>query len=638
MTSINERHYTIGIAGHIDHGKTTLTKALTGKETDRLKEEQQRKISIELGFASFTLSQGEQVGVIDVPGHERFIRQMVAGVAGIDMVLLVIAADEGVMPQTKEHLEILQILGVQKGIIVFTKADTVDAEFLDIVKETTREAVENTFLQDSLMLEVDSLSGRGIADLKHAIEQSLSTIPARASQGIVRLPIDRAFSVKGFGTVVTGTLYHGKIELGDELELLPLNQSVKVRHLQIHDQSQQAAFAGQRVAVNITDVQVDDIKRGYELATVGSLEPTTRLDISLELLPDLDFSLKQRSEIRLHLATSEIIGRIIFFDRNECLPGEKCYAQLELEEAVTTTYGDRYVLRRPTPMTTLGGGMIIDPYAVKHRFGQRTVELIEAKESGDIFTRALQLLNQEGIMLLKDLVHQLGASLEDFHIEIESLKEKGLYYIGDSKQKQSTQLICSQAFWDTTWDNISKELLAFHEKFPLREGPDRLTIQQKYFPALKSAQWAMVLSNAEAEQLVVPKGESIAAPSFIPTLPPALEKEWQQIQAQMATKGIEVDVWSNCFSPGISPALQHDLLHFLLKRDDLILLEEGRYLARHIFEAIVHDLKAKTPEAFSIQEVRDVINTSRKYLIPFLEALDKYHYTLRKETTRVWKN
>ena len=423
--------YTIGIAGHIDHGKTTLTKALTGQNTDRLKEEIERNISIEPGFASFPLSNGSTVSIIDVPGHERFIRQMVAGVAGIDMVIMVIAADEGVMPQTKEHLNILQLLGVTKGVIALTKIDMADQDLIQLVEEQIEEETRGTFLEGAPVVQVDSISGKGIEELKRSIEHRWPICLPGRRQVLLVSPIDRVFSKKGFGTIVTGTLYQGRLRIGDELILLPNNQKVKVRQLQVHGETRQEAFAGQRVAVNLAGVDKEQIERGHVLATPGSIKSTQRLDVEITLLDELDFNLKQRGPIRLHLATSDVLGRIIFFDRNECLPGETCLAQLELEEPVAALFEDRFVLRRPTPMTTIGGGIVIDPYAPKHRFGPQTIELISSKKEKDVGSRAAYLLNQTAILTLDQLLHQLGVSREEWESAVDDPAQYNLKRIED---------------------------------------------------------------------------------------------------------------------------------------------------------------------------------------------------------------
>lgn len=635
-TSHTEQHYTLGIAGHIDHGKTTLTKALTGKETDRLKEEQERNISIEVGFASFPISNDKQVGVVDVPGHERFIRQMVAGVAGIDLVLLVVAADEGVMPQTKEHLDILNLLGLKKGLIVLTKADTVEEEMLELVRDQVQEETEQTFLEGSPILEVDSLSGRGIDALKEEIEKILVDIPSKTIEGIARLPIDRVFSKKGFGTIVTGTLYQGKLKVGDELEVLPSEKKVKIRSLQVHGKNQEAAYAGQRVAANLTGIDTSELHRGDVLATPNAIQSSHRLDIEWHMLADLQFNIKQRSDVRLHIGTSEVLGRIIFFDRNECRPGETCFAQLELVEPVTALFADRFVLRRPTPMTTIGGGMVIDPYAEKHRFGQQTIRQLEAKKEGDLPARAAHIVEEQGVQTLAELTRQLGISREDWEREMAGKKEHGLKIIED----QTTQitLVTTERSWQTTWQHIRRELEDFHQQYPLREGLDRKKVQAEYFPSLHSTQWNALLKLAEREGLIKVKNESVSAPRFEAVLRQGDRKIWDEVKRKMDSFGIEVPPWEALIPSSVDDMLSRDLQHWLVRHDEIVPLGEGRFISKDVYEHAVQRLKENTSDTFTIQDVRKVFDASRKYLIPFLESLDDRGHTVRQDQVRRWIN
>jgi selenocysteine-specific elongation factor len=627
------QHYTLGIAGHIDHGKTTLTKALTGKNTDRLKEEQLRNISIEPGYASFTLSQGYQVGVVDVPGHERFIRQMVAGVAGIDLVLLVVAADEGVMPQTREHVHILNLLGVKRGIMVLSKADMVDGEWLALVEEDVRSEVQETFLQNAEVMAIDSLSGRGIAALKQKIEAMISTIPSRPVQGITRLPIDRVFTKKGFGTIVTGTIYQGKLSVGDELHILPGEHIVKVRQLQVHDKSVQTAYAGQRTAVNLSDIHFSDVKRGNVLVTKNNVDKTTRIDIECQLLKALDFSIKQRSTVRLHIGTTEVLGRIIFFDRNELLPGESCLAQLELEMPIVTLFEERFVLRRPSPMTTIGGGMVIDPYATKHRFGQETIQLLSAKKEGDITTRAAHLLHQHKLLTVSELTHQLGISISDWQL---SLKEKKAAFKRIHVEADGASLLANQVDWLLIWSEIAEALAAFHKRYPLREGMERLKLQKRFFPFLTTTQFQLVLREASKDDLIRVKQDVICLFDFQDQLREKDLMHWQRIEAMMLKRQIEVPAWSELAPKEITSEQLEDLKQWLIRHKQLILLDDQRYISHRVLLAMLDQLKTLFPEQFSIQEAREVFSVSRKYMIPFLEALDREGFTKRIEGMRKW--
>ena len=343
----------IGTAGHIDHGKTTLVKRLTGIETDRLKEEKQRGISIELGFAPFTLPSGQKAAIVDVPGHERFIRHMLAGAFGIDMVLFTIAADEGVMPQTREHADIIEMLGVDKGIVVITKKDMVDEEWLMLVEDDIRQYIEGGILKGAPIVAVSAVTGEGIPELLDTIEKVAESVVEKPILGYARLPIDRVFTIAGFGTVVTGTLWSGQIKVGDTLELMPVQKMVKVRTLQVHNEKVPTAYAGQRVAVNLQGIEVGDIKRGYLLADSGYLTPSHRVDTKLRLLSSSSRTLRNWNRVRFHLGTDEVLGRVVLLDRDELLPGEETFVQIVMEKPVVAYKGDPFVIRYYSPVDTI---------------------------------------------------------------------------------------------------------------------------------------------------------------------------------------------------------------------------------------------------------------------------------------------
>src|SRR3954451_2388835 len=343
-------YFTIGMAGHIDHGKTSLTKALTNVDTDRLKEEKERQISIELGFAPLYEDGDIQISVIDVPGHERFIRQMIAGVAGIDLVVLVVAADEGVMPQTREHLEILKFLGVKSGLVAITKIDRVEEEFVELVKEDIFEELQGTVFEQAPYVLVDSISLKGIEELKTMIIETLKNQEMRDIRGALRLPIDQVFTVKGQGTVVRGTVYEGSVEEGQLLKVMPKGLDVRARQIQVHHHSANQAFAGQRAAINLSGVAKEELERGDVLVSSEHFIVTKTIDVAIHLVSDLDYMVKQRMPIKCHIGTAEVMGRIVFFDRNEIeTENEEILCQLRLDDEIVTKRGDRFILRRPSP-------------------------------------------------------------------------------------------------------------------------------------------------------------------------------------------------------------------------------------------------------------------------------------------------
>jgi selenocysteine-specific elongation factor len=378
-------NWIIGTAGHVDHGKTALVKALTGIDTDRLQEEKERGMSIELGFASLPLSNHQSASIIDVPGHEKFIKNMLAGASGIDLALMVIAADDGVMPQTIEHLEIMQLLGLQRGVIALTKIDLVDQEWLELVTDEIREKMNGSFLAEAPILQISSVTGQGISELKQVIESELSSIQTKHEEGPFRLPIDRIFTITGIGTVVTGTLISGTIHLGDPVEVMPKKLKSRARHLQSHGHKVESIHAGMRTAVNLAGLDVEEIERGDVVTSDQALTPTSMIDARFYLLPDAPKAIENRTRIRFHLGTAEILGRIILLDKDALNLGEEAFVQIRLESPTVAVRGDRFVVRSYSPQHTIGGGTIIAPNPPKHhRFSSKTQAYLETAEKGDL--------------------------------------------------------------------------------------------------------------------------------------------------------------------------------------------------------------------------------------------------------------
>ena len=376
----------VGTAGHIDHGKTTLIKALTGRNTDRWEEEQRRGITIDLGFTYFDLKNGDRVGIIDVPGHEKFINNMVAGVVGMDLVLLVVAADEGIMPQTREHMDILGLLGIKKSILVINKCDLVDEEWLELVEEEIQEELEGTFLEGAPVVKVSAATGQGLDELTDTIQQLMSDeVVAKDTQTIPRLPIDRAFTLSGFGTIITGTLISGTITREDVLEMYPIGKECKIRNIQVHGQNQDKCYAGQRVAINLSNVKKKEIRRGCVLAPKNSMKNTDLLDVKLKVLEDSMRILTNHERLHLYTGTSEILCRAVLLDKEQIGPGEEGLVQLRLEEEIAVKRGDRFVVRFYSPMETIGGGIVLEPNPVrKKRFDAQAIEELKKKESGSL--------------------------------------------------------------------------------------------------------------------------------------------------------------------------------------------------------------------------------------------------------------
>lgn len=423
----------IGTAGHIDHGKTTLIKALTGRNTDRWEEEQRRGITIDLGFTYFDLPSGDRAGIIDVPGHERFINNMVAGVVGMDMVLLVIAADEGIMPQTREHMDILNLLGIEKSIIVLNKCDLVDGEWMELVEEEVKEELEGTFLEHAPVVKVSAATGEGLEVLIDTISQMTSDeMMTKDISTIPRLPIDRAFTLSGFGTIITGTLVSGTITKDDLLEMYPIGKECKIRSIQVHGQDRKECYAGQRVAINLSNVKKREIKRGCVLAPPNSMKNTDLLDVRLNVLESSMRVLTNHTRLHFFTGTSEILCRAVLLDKEEIGPGESGYVQLRLEEEIAVRRGDKFVVRFYSPMETIGGGVILEPNpGVKKRFQENVIEELKRKESGSS-ADVIELHVRERadtLITTAELAKLTALSIDEVQEDISELLSQGLVQV-----------------------------------------------------------------------------------------------------------------------------------------------------------------------------------------------------------------
>lgn len=630
--------YTIGIAGHIDHGKTTLTKALTGLETDRLKEEQERQISIETGFAHFRLPHGQIVGVVDVPGHERFIRQMIAGVAGIDLVLLVVAANEGVMPQTREHLDILNLLGVKKGIVVLTKSDLVDEEFLALVTEEIREITSNTFMEHAPIRAISAKSGLGIATLVDEITRSLAMTPVREQEEHFRLPIDRAFTVKGTGTVITGTVFEGKVAVGDTLRLLPQDQLVRVRGMQAYHSRSDIAYAGQRVAINIAGIEHDQLNRGDALVAPQFLEPTQRVDIQVRLLASIEKPLKHRSRLSVYTGTAEIEGMILFFDRSELLPGESTYAQILLEQAIVVRRDDPILLRRPTPALTLGGGRIVHPYGVKLPYRIESKMLIQRLHQATVSERILMALatKEKSLEQIQNELTIHWQELEPFVVQL--LDQGELIKITNDAKGVLHYIFASSKFLLDAKDRLLMLLNDYHRSNPMQQGMKRSECKEQL------QEWSDVLFTWVIEQLKAlgqlrMVGERLVHASFLPTLPPHLQRPAKLLLEQLVREGREVSDWQALAAHvGLNPKQAEEVKRFYVEQGEIINMSEKWVWPYATWESSVALLREQRIATLNIATVKDLLGLSRKYIIPFLEMMDQAGLTKREGDQRVWRS
>lgn len=628
MSDLEKRYFTIGMAGHIDHGKTSLTKALTNVDTDRLKEEKERQISIELGFAPLYEDKELQISVIDVPGHERFIRQMIAGVAGIDLVILVVAADEGVMPQTQEHLDILGFLGIQNGIIAITKIDRVDEEFIDLVKDDILGELQGTVFEKSPFVLVDSLSNKGIEELKHLIISTLKEQATRDTKGAFRLPIDQVFTVKGQGTVVRGTVYEGMVEEGQSLKIMPKGTEVRARQIQVHHKSATKAFAGQRAAINLSGVSKEDLERGDVLVSSEHFIVTNMIDVAIRVVEDLDYMVKQRMPIKLHIGTTEVMGRIVFFDRNELKEENgEILCQLRLEEEIVTKRCDRFIIRRPSPQETIGGGWVIDPRGNKYRFGGNTIDELEKKKVGTPTERITAALYEAKSLSLNELIKR--TSLDEEAVR-GNLKQEGfIFYNG--KEFTLQKLV----------EGIEEEMIGrleiYHDDYPMKQGLNKAELFQVMTSRYPKELLDYTVENSIENGMLSRKGQFVSLAEFKPHVSKSWQKRVENLLVELKSDGLKTQYFTDYLKKaGIPDPLVPDLKRFLEEQELIVPLDDQYYYHGEVFTKAVDLLRKGTGSEFEVGNAKEILDLSRKYMIPFLERLDSRGLTKRKENKRVW--
>lgn len=633
---MSDKHFTIGMAGHIDHGKTTLTKALTNIDTDRLKEEKERSISIELGYAPFGLGEGYKVSIIDVPGHEKFIRQMIAGVAGIDFVILVVAADEGVMPQTKEHALILSYLGVENAVIAVTKSSKVDEEMLDLVEDDIRSEFGRTIFGEVPMFFVDSVSGEGIDELKDGIINQLPEVKERNSTSKFRMPIDQAFTLKGKGAIVRGTIYEGSVNTGDELALLPNTETVRVRQLQVHKETVDRALAGQRAAINLGGVSSRQIARGDVLTTNPSLKPSETVDLVLHVHEELDYKLKQRSRVKFHSGTSEVMGTIVFFDRNELSEGdqENVLCQIRLDEPVAVLREDRFIIRRPSPVETIGGGWILNPSGEKYKYGIETIDMLQQKMEGTIDERIIHTLQEIKVASILELSETIGANEEESETAVNALVDDCTVIYLESKT------VTLQSEFEEAVKHLNKLLSDFHEKNPMRIGPGKAEVVQ----SLKGIYPAILVEHAIRKSLesgqIVKTGANLKLHGHEPSFPKQWEKRMQNVVENLRVSGIKHEGLAEMIrQQDIPDSFLPEIEKYLLETNRAITLEDGTFIHWDVFWEALSKLHSETDAClFNVQDAKAILDLSRKYCILFLEKLDALGLTTRIEDQRKWVN
>ncbi|WP_321392194.1 selenocysteine-specific translation elongation factor [uncultured Desulfuromusa sp.] len=626
-----EEHFIIGTAGHVDHGKSALIRALTGIETDRLGEEKERGISIELGFAPLDLGDGQIAGVVDVPGHEKFIPQMLSGIAGIDLVLLVIDANEGVMPQTHEHLQIMQLLQLKKGILVLSKCDLVEPDWLDIVEEEIREQVAGTFLAQAPCCRVSAITGEGLSSLMDVIREQLSQVPARDSDGAVRLPVDRCFSISGFGTVVTGTLNSGQIRTGDTLEILPAAILARVREAQVHDQTAQTVFAGQRVALNLSGVNRDQIPRGSVVGTPGLFRASQRIDVRVQLLEEAPRPIKFRDPVHFHLGTGRSVGQIVLLDREELLPGEEALVQITLDHPLLVHRGDRFIIRSYSPMVTIGGGMVIDSEPQKHkRFRHEVTQRLHDLASGDLGFW-LQKLDELEVARLKDLEKQTGTGRQQLLQGLEKLQDAG-----------QVELLAEQwviADRVRSWkQELPRFVAEYQQQHHLRHGIPRATLQAQLSKKLAPKGFEVLLQWALAEELIVLNRDLVATPDWQPQPTSAEVGILRKIEEHFRVSGFQVKNNKEVLLHlGLDDLDSEIYFSYLVLEGSLVRLNQDSSLHAESYrkaEKLLVD-SFKQQETLTLAEFRDKLGSGRKLTQALLELFDSQKYTRRTGENRV---
>lgn len=621
----------LGTAGHIDHGKTSLIKAITGTNTDRLKEEQQRGITIELGFATLELPSGQQLGIVDVPGHEKFVKNMVAGATGIDMVAMVIAADEGIMPQTKEHLEICSLLDVPNGLVVLTKTDLVDEEWLMLVHEEIAAFTQNTFLENAPVMPVSSVTGDGLPELLKMLDDVCTSIPARSSSGLFRLPVDRVFSMKGFGTVITGTLAAGKIAVGDQVMLYPSGTTSKVRGIQVHNNSVDTASAGMRTAINFQGLEKASVSRGDIVALPDTLVSSHMVDADLLYLPSNKKALKNRTRVRFHSGTNEIMGRVILLSCDELQPGERAWIQLRLESPVNLIKDDRFVLRSYSPVYTIGGGRIIHPMPVKHKpHKQEVIDLLTHITDGtpEQIVSNLVLATGYGGCLLRDLLLMANLPQKQLDQILQTAASKQQVVQIDKEQRRYIH----QDTLTELQAQVEAHLAEFHRTYPLKPGVPKEELKTKLPIRIHTKLFQLALHRMIKAQTILQEEDIVRLANHTITLDADEEDLRNEIVSTYEESGLQPPYFKDlCQRLSASADQAKQVLSLLVDEAVLVKIKEDLYYHSRQIEALQKKLVnfLLTHGEITTPQFKEMTGASRKFVIPLIEYFDHLQVTIR---------
>jgi selenocysteine-specific elongation factor len=625
------KHIILGTAGHIDHGKTSLIKAVTGIDTDRLKEEKARGITIELGFAWLDLPGGQRVGIVDVPGHEKFIKNMVAGAAGIDVVALIIAADEGVMPQTKEHLDICKLLGVKHGLVVLTKIDMVDEEWLELVTDDVQSFLQGSFLEDAPVVPVSSVKGRGISEFVDAVATLCQKVPDRSSKGLFRLPVDRVFSMKGFGTVITGSLVSGRIRVGENIMIFPSGIESKVRGIQIHNESMDEASAGVRTAVNFQGLDRTSVKRGDVLARSNTLKPSYMIDVVLEYIGFAKKPLKNRTRVRFYSGTSELEGYVFLLDRDELEVGARTVAQLRVEEPVSVVRDDRFVIRSYSPIRTIGGGYVIDPFPKKHkRFKDSVLKHLNILAEGDtntIITHIIAYAELSGARFA-DLAVMTNLPEKELEQNLQNLLSQQVIIQVD---KENRFYIHSKVFEDLQRKAVTV-LEQYHEAYPLKHGMIKEVFRARLTRGIDNRTFNFLIQALVKSDTIVQEKEMVRLSGHKIALQADQRDLRNRIEETYLNSSLQPPYFKDLVaSVGQNSGHMKDVLDHMVQEGIVVKVKEDLYFHKTAIDALKSKLVGFLREngEVSIPQLKDMIGVSRKYMIPLVEFFDDTKVTIR---------
>ena len=637
------REIVLGTAGHVDHGKTSLIRALTGIETDRLKEEIKRGITIELGFAYLDLPCGHRLGIVDVPGHEKFVKNMVAGVMGMDLVAFIVAADEGIMPQTREHFEICRLLGVKEGIIVITKKDMVEAEWLDLVEEEVRDFCVGSFLEDAPLVRVSSITGEGIPELKEELDRFVKRQELKEVHGPFRLPVDRIFAMKGFGAVITGTSISGRVTIGEELRFYPSELIAKVRGLQVHSQSVEEVEAGHRTAINLQGVDTVLVERGMVAATPGCLQAGYMLDCEFLYLAANEKPLKHRTRVRVHLGTAEVMGRISLLEQDELLPGHEAAVQLLFEEPVAVWPSDRYVVRSYSPATTIGGGRVLGnlpPRKRKRATDQDrslNAEVFHVLEQGTVEEQILLFLeeSQTGGLTADELAIRIGTFGKQLKKVMNGpLSTRKIVVVDSAAQRYLAKTVS-----DGVEETLLANLAAFHRDNPLQSGLSKEELRSGLGKRVEQKVFQFCLGELLKKELVVQEESEVRLTTHRVALQAdekALQRDLEEWYRQKGLATATIRESGEHFAD-LPEAMVKEVLALLLRQGKLVKISESLYYHVDTINALAQDLIAFISREGEIDAPRfkELTGLTRKFSIPLLEYFDKIKLTIRVGDTRI---